>query len=613
MSARGSDEERSEEEEEERARWVTKRVCQLLGYPPNTRTPTLVWPLHPHHPSPPALLDRFLDEADSGSCLFFWQDQELPDDLDGVEGHHHHHLPTTTTASTTFSWKFDEAAGDSDDDNAANNGCVVQSFTEVGAAGPMLLVAEGPAPRLVGAAGVLLKKAVTGTLPDGDQAHDLLPQCLHLTYLHPNTHRALHAIFQQVCRPICERLGKADRTAYLASLASHFSRLCDLTTPDPALDYDSDEDEDPQKQAVACLGALKEPGEEMDDQRREQGESKGGEGNEEVQVKDPKTLLVKNVRRHYDKHSQVNSDVTLEELQTSWTCSFLELSATLAHLHSHPLMMGEEGKEEEEKAEEVMEEENGGGRELEEAVLELSDLHSDLSDCHKSLAYLHKFIKVVSERRLESLAGHAWDLLDLLLLVWRLGRRHGISGKVQLILESAVESLVELVTHELRPVNLLPSSMREPQPFLDSAGRVKEALQVVGEWEAAVERCAHSVSRSAKRQRDGRQDFDPKKVLPTIGSLRAVCVDLSDIMKVLLEAQTGFSGEWSALIRVQDPDQLKSVTSQVLRVLTAYDFNIFSTRNQDRWVRQKEDFQLAVQKWEQAVVSAITESFRDRM
>nr|XP_045619030.1 uncharacterized protein LOC123770896 [Procambarus clarkii] len=129
-------------------------------------------------------------------------------------------------------------------------------------------------------------------------------------------------------------------------------------------------------------------------------------------------------------------------------------------------MMGEEGKEEEEKAEEVMEEENGGGRELEEAVLELSDLHSDLSDCHKSLAYLHKFIKVVSERRLESLAGHAWDLLDLLLLVWRLGRRHGISGKVQLILESAVESLVELVTHELRPVNLLPSSMREPQPFL---------------------------------------------------------------------------------------------------------------------------------------------------
>lgn len=75
----------------------------------------------------------------------------------------------------------------------------------------------------------------------------------------------------------------------------------------------------------------------------------------------------------------------------------------------------------------------------------------------------------------------------------------------------------------------------------------------------------------------------------------------------------GFSGEWSALIRVQDPDQLKDVTSQVLRVLTAYDFNIFSARNKDRWVRQKEDFRLAVQKWEQAVVAAITESFKNRM
>lgn len=84
-------------------------------------------------------------------------------------------------------------------------------------------------------------------------------------------------------------------------------------------------------------------------------------------------------------------------------------------------------------------------------------------------------------------------------------------------------------------------------------------------------------------------------------------------LQVLLEAQVGFSGEWSALIRVQDPDQLRTITSQVLRVLTAYDFNIFSARNQDRWVRQKEDLQLAVQKWEQAVISAINESFQDRM
>lgn len=84
-------------------------------------------------------------------------------------------------------------------------------------------------------------------------------------------------------------------------------------------------------------------------------------------------------------------------------------------------------------------------------------------------------------------------------------------------------------------------------------------------------------------------------------------------LQVLLEAQVGFSGEWSALIRVQDPDQLRTITSQVLRVLTAYDFNIFSARNQDRWVRQKEDLQLAVQKWEQAVISSINESFQDRM
>ncbi|KAK8742197.1 hypothetical protein OTU49_002171, partial [Cherax quadricarinatus] len=116
----------------------------------------------------------------------------------------------------------------------------------------------------------------------------------------------------------------------------------------------------------------------------------------------------------------------------------------------------EEEEEEEEKIEEGKEE---GEKRLQEAVVELGDLHCDLSDRYRSLSYLHKFIKVVSESKLASLAGHAPGLLDLLLLLWRLGRRHGMSGKVQMILESAVESLVELVTHELRPVNLLPSSM----------------------------------------------------------------------------------------------------------------------------------------------------------
>ncbi|XP_069945849.1 dynein axonemal heavy chain 10-like isoform X2 [Cherax quadricarinatus] len=529
--------------------------------------------------------------------------------------------PTYCPIPATFSWKFDDTIADDADSDTADHGFVLQSFTEVDGGGPVLQVVEGSAPKIMGVAGVLLKKVVSGTVPEVEStthADDLLPQYLHFTYLHPHTQLALHSIFHQVYLPICERLGKADRTAYLASLSHNFCSLSRLQTLDPPLDYDSDEEDGTQKQMVA---ALRESEGEMADQWKEGAEKKSGGGDEEEdeeKMKDPNALLVKNVNRHLEKYSQVNYEVTLEELQNTWNMNFMKLSSTLAHLHNHPLVLSvgerEEAEEEEEEEEEKIEEgKEEGEKRLQEAVVELGDLHCDLSDRYRSLSYLHKFIKVVSESKLASLAGHAPGLLDLLLLLWRLGRRHGMSGKVQMILESAVESLVELVTHELRPVNLLPSSMREQQPFMDSSGRVEEALKVVGEWEAAVESCEHQVSTSAKRQRDGRQDFDPKKVLPTITSLRAVCSDLSDIMKVLLEAQVGFSGEWSALIRVQDPDHLKSVTSQVLRVLTAYDFNIFSTRNQDRWVRQKEDFQLAVQKWEQAVSSAITESFKDRM
>ena len=39
---------------------------------------------------------------------------------------------------------------------------------------------------------------------------------------------------------------------------------------------------------------------------------------------------------------------------------------------------------------------------------------------------------------------------------------------VQVMLECGVESLVGVVTRELRPVNLLPASMREAHPFLVS-------------------------------------------------------------------------------------------------------------------------------------------------
>ncbi|XP_042228318.1 dynein axonemal heavy chain 10-like [Homarus americanus] len=611
MAGRGSDDDKEVENEELdkkgevaelRVWWVMRRVCHLLGYTQDTRQPMLTWPQYPDHHHPTALLSRFLDEAAAGACLFFWQEQDLNNDLDAPTAPY---PAVSNTATMTFSWKFDDNAVDDTDDDNGDHGFVVETYTQVVGADLVLQVQEGAFPPVVGCPGVLLKKVAEGTVQDVSdttQAQELLPHFLHVTYLHAHTHLTLYSIFNEVYMPLCERLGKSDRTTYLASLSHNFSRLSKLRLPDPPLDYDSDEDEEAQKQAVP-VGIMRETGSDTEDQKREQGEKKGDE-EEEKKVKSLRTLLLNNVKRMNNKYSQMGGDVTLEELRHTWTNSFMELSASLAHIYNHPLLKNREEEEEEER-EEV--------EALQESVVAVADQHNDLSDCNRSLFYLHKFIKVVNEGRLETLAGHAVALLDVLLLVWRLGRRRGISGKVQLILESSVESLVDLVTHELRPVNLLPSNMRETQPFLDSHTRVTEALQVVAEWETAVAQCAKTVFVSAKRQRDGRQDFDPKKVLSTIASLRSVCNDLGDIMKVLLEAQVGFSGEWSALIRVQDPDQLKAITSQVLRCLTAYDFNIFSTRNQDRWVRQKEDFQLAVQKWEQAVSSAITESFKDRM
>ncbi|KAK7085372.1 hypothetical protein SK128_019935, partial [Halocaridina rubra] len=299
-------------------------------------------------------------------------------------------------------------------------------------------------------------------------------------------------------------------------------------------------------------------------------------------------------------------NTTLDDLRKLWTNNYVDIATALSYIHSHPgKIIGSAYLSKTEDKETLLE--------IANSVSPLAERHTEYADCYRSLFYLEKFFRVVSEGTLEALKGHASGLMEILEVIWRLGKKDGISSKVQTILESAVRSLVELVTQELRPVNLLPSGMREPNALLSSQARVKGALEIVEEWETIIKKCGDSINASAKRQRDGRQDFDPHKVLGTIASIRSICEDLNEIMEILLEAQVIFSGEWSALIRVQDPDQLKNITSQVLRVLTAYDFNIFSTRNYDRWVRQKDDFQLAVQKWESAVITAIHESFKDRL
>ena len=68
-------------------------------------------------------------------------------------------------------------------------------------AGPLLHVKEAAAPPTVGVPVVLAKKACEGAVPDMEdknQAQELMPLHIHLTYLLPHTHRALHAIFRQV-------------------------------------------------------------------------------------------------------------------------------------------------------------------------------------------------------------------------------------------------------------------------------------------------------------------------------------------------------------------------------------------------------------------------------
>lgn len=60
---------------------------------------------------------------------------------------------------------------------------------------------ETAAPPTVGVPVVLVKKATEGAvpdMPDTHQAQELMPLHLHLTYLLPNTYRALHAVFKQV-------------------------------------------------------------------------------------------------------------------------------------------------------------------------------------------------------------------------------------------------------------------------------------------------------------------------------------------------------------------------------------------------------------------------------
>ncbi|KAK3856111.1 hypothetical protein Pcinc_037534 [Petrolisthes cinctipes] len=624
------DEDDGDDVEDLRSWWVTRRVCHLLGYSYPTRPSQLLWPQQPDHHHPPALLTRFLDKGVGGSWLVFWaphDDQPVatttttttttltyPPASQAPQGyHHHHHQPNLRSDGDK---REDIPDGDVDPKTSTRKSAAV---------GPLLHVQETGTPCEVGArGGVLVRKVVGGVVPDvanSTQAHDLLPQHLHLTYLHHDTHTSLHTVFSQVYVPLSERLGKNDRTSYLASLAHSFSTLSELRPPDPAIDYDSDEDEETQKEATAVpRGLVKEvgelEGEETKKKKKDDQQGGGGGGDksddeEQKKVKSPATLLMNNIKRYTDKFSQGGgSSSTLGDLKATWSNNFMQLSSALAHLHSHPLcreLKPCDGEKDDDN------DNDEDWEQVHKAVTGLTDLHAALADCHRSLVYLDKFFKVVCEGGLGGLEGLAPSLMEVLVLLWRLGRRHGISGKVQIILECGVESLEAVVTRELRPVNLLPASMRDTQPFLECGRRVQKAVKVVKEWEAAVTDCTKVVHSSAKRQRDGRHDFDPSKVLGTIAGLRDVCTDLSDIMKVLLEAQVGFSGEWSALIRVQDPDQLKDVTSQVLRVLTAYDFNIFSARNKDRWVRQKEDFRLAVQKWEQAVVTAITESFKDRM
>lgn len=65
----------------------------------------------------------------------------------------------------------------------------------------MLHVKRTAAPPIIGVPGVLLKKVLSEGVPDVEdinQAQDIMPQYLHLTYFHQDTHRSLHSVFNQV-------------------------------------------------------------------------------------------------------------------------------------------------------------------------------------------------------------------------------------------------------------------------------------------------------------------------------------------------------------------------------------------------------------------------------
>lgn len=83
---------------------------------------------------------------------------------------------------------------------------------------------------------------------------------------------------------------------------------------------------------------------------------------------------------------------------------------------------------------------------------------------------------MVEAGKVEELAGKSGPLLETLEIVWRVGRRNGISGRAQVLLEASVQSLVAVITRDLRPVNLLPASMRELGPLLVNLKRYSHNL-----------------------------------------------------------------------------------------------------------------------------------------
>ncbi|KAK7085371.1 hypothetical protein SK128_019934 [Halocaridina rubra] len=291
----------------------------MLRFPLPSLTPSLSWPQYPdvdHHHTP---LVKYLSESKANALLFIWHpggDANF-DRADGEINWDEETIGASFSAAagtTTFSWKFDDTAEDNEEEEHEPT-MEVETYVQVLGDGPLLHVIEGCVPsEIIGKNGVLVKKVKEGEIPlitNTKNANCEMPNYIQLMYIPRDTHKTIHSMFESLYMPLCEKLGKNDRTGYLSSLSKTFTRMSELKELNPPLDYDSEDDDEKKKVSVTRASAKDEDDEDADDDKGNRNAKTDDNGDDDVLIKTPVVLFLKNVTKMHNKYTVVSALVGL--------------------------------------------------------------------------------------------------------------------------------------------------------------------------------------------------------------------------------------------------------------------------------------------------------------